>query len=285
VCLPEATGFAGSHCCAPEEYCDDTCCIGDRACAADGRCRPLCSPPCLPGHVCCESGHELRCVPLADLCEGECCARGQRCGASREDPARRTCCSEAAWCDGVCCGDGERCEDGACVAMQTNCDPPCGPDQSCCNGLVCCECCTGRDYVCGTRRVLPERGPDGAERWTCEPLESPPAAASWLDPNACRRPTKTNCIALGRAVGSVSLNLVVCERTYRACGASWTRQDGPFESQAGVCPPCTLPFPELCCDLWHEAERSGRPCRPSSDADCDGAPNELDDSPFDPAGD
>jgi hypothetical protein len=151
--------------------------------------------------------------------------------------------------------------------VQQDCEPPCGPDKSCCSG----------------KQVQPSRGARGEEIWTCEPVEPPPPRPSWLDPDGCRNPTKTNCLAQGYFVGRLDLNMIICERTFQACGRTWRRRIGPLRNQAGVCPPCPIPFPELCCGSWTEAERTKEPCDPAVDADCDGVSNEQDADPFAPA--
>jgi hypothetical protein len=313
ICLSEPN-LDGSHCCAPKDFCDNTCCVGGQACAPDGRCRGECVPACGHDEVCCggtpggtqesevptdgkgggggkgetvrvRSVTPGRCVPIADLCNGECCLEQERCGTSSRDPSQKVCCPGVAFCEGVCCAEGEGCVDGRCTPLQRDCEPACGPGQACCSDFKCCECCTGEGYACGRKVVQPYRGTKGEEIWICEPLEAPPARASWLDPNACRTPTKTNCKSTGREFGRhFNVNMVMCERTYRACGTVWTRSTGPVESRPNVCPPCELPFPEVCCDRWHEAERTKVPCDPSRDADCDGALNDLDDEPFAPSG-
>lgn len=312
ICLPEPN-LLGSHCCAPKDFCDNTCCVGGQACAPDGHCRGECTPACGPDEVCCggtpggtsradiptggrggggsdepirvRSFTPGRCVPIADLCNGECCLEHERCGTSSRDPTQKVCCYSATLCEGVCCAEGEGCVDGKCTPVQHDCEPACGPDQACCSGFKCCECCAAEGDACGRKEVQPYRGANGEEIWICVPIEPVKPTPRWLDPNACRTPTKTNCKSTGRAVGrSFNVNMVVCEWTYRACGTVWTRSTGPVESHPNVCPPCELPFPEVCCERWHEAERTKIPCDPSRDADCDGAPNDLDDEPFTPSG-
>jgi hypothetical protein len=117
-----------------------------------------------------------RCVPREDLCGGECCAEGERCARSSRSPEERICCAASSLCSGVCCPEGERCEGGRCVRVQQDCEPPCGPDRSCCSGFECCECCTGPGYTCGRKEVQPYKGARGEEIWICQPVE-PPAPA------------------------------------------------------------------------------------------------------------
>ena len=41
------------------------------------------------------------------------------------------------------------------------------------------------------------------------------------------------------------------------------------------------PNMQVCCTAWNEAKRTGSPCDPLEDADCDGVPNDMDTYPLD----
>jgi len=284
VCLDE-TGPDGWPCCKPADICDGVCCVGERSCAADGHCRPACNPTCGAGQVCCDPGTPPRtvaptpdqparpgrpavagrpgytvpggggrCIAIAELCNDECCPRNQRCGADSSNPEQRVCCHETfQWCNGTCCSDGEACEGGKCVAQQADCEPACGPEQSCCTNFVCCECCADPDYQCG--RMVEVTTGGGQPVRACVPQSAPPGPP-WLDPTGCKR-LQTSTIHYQGIGGRCTGTLIACGRSLEV--------DCPYRSTAVA---HSEPGPVVCCERFEEALRDPGGCDPS-EADCD----------------
>jgi hypothetical protein len=282
VCLDEPNS-EGGWCCHPQQMCEGTCCVGGRACAADKRCRPACNPACGRREVCCEAGTAPmnipggkrgeppvrvrggggRCLPIDELCNGECCPESQRCGKDGADPSQRVCCPAIQWCAGVCCPIGEVCDGGKCMKPQADCEPPCGPDQSCCLNFECCECCADPDYRCGRFQMVPS--PGGPLVRTCVPV-APPSGPPWLDPTACR--PRTTTIFFQGIGGTCTGTLVACAKSFPVhC---------PYRGNAIA---MSEPGPLMCCDLLAEGMRTKQPCDPTADIDCDGTPNAQDPQP------
>ncbi len=295
VCLA-GSGPDGWPCCKPENICDGVCCEGERSCAADGHCRPACNPTCGPGQVCCDPGTRPttvpatpgrpagsgrpaipgrpgytvpggggRCVAVAELCHGECCPRGQRCGADARNREQKVCCSEAyQWCNGICCPDGEVCEAGKCVELQKDCEPACGPEKSCCTDFVCCECCADPGYHCGHFATATSGG--GQPVRVCVP-DSPPGGPPWFDPTGCQD-LRTSTIYYQGISGRCTGTLVACAASLevRCPYRGWTVM-------------IAEPGPQVCCERLDEASRTRVPCDPAEDLDCDGRPNPSDSDP------
>jgi len=91
----------------------------------------------------------------------------------------------------------------------------------------------------------------------------------------------------GKVTGTLPQGKITCKLTYQICSDFFFRQQVIDVEKGERCPQAlhfsSVPQRRVCCTEWQEAKRTKNPCDPLVDADCDGAPNDEDDYPLDPA--
>jgi hypothetical protein len=151
------------------------------------------------------------------------------------------------------------------VVPQSNCEPPCGPDESCCAGFVCCECCSDAGDTCGRFETVKSGGGVPVRVCVGEPA---PGAPPWLDPTGCEDLRTTTIFYQG--IGGR------CTGSLVACGEG-IEVHCPYHGNAIA---FSEPGPLVCCERLRQGLGSREPCDPAMDADCDGRPNGSDEDPF-----
>jgi hypothetical protein len=273
TCLPTSPFREPPYpCCPDDQVCGVACCGPSRDCV-DGRCLSRCSPACQPGEVC---------IPVPDL----------------ELGTRNSCCpaenawdllNDGVWVNTVCCPPEQRWEHPQGYITEAECCPPEDRWLLPWRDTFVGQCCPAARR-CG-EKCCPDELPR-CEDGVCKPEAPVATTPPWLQPDPACTPRRASIYITG-LITDMSAGIAVCDRTVIVCADSFKVTRRYNYSKGERCPwapgaraSITMNYPGalVCCEKWQEAKRTGSPCNPLEDADCDGVPNSEDEDTLEAEG-